>query len=88
MNRAPVHLASGTRGLFRQTGSAYTHGLCLKDLNADVMASSPGDVRRLLLAWSDGDRGALEDLITVVYGELCRIAGGPGLVHEAYLKFG
>jgi RNA polymerase sigma factor (TIGR02999 family) len=63
------------------------------------MSSSPGDVTRLLLAWSDGDRGALEDLIPVVYGELRRIAGRylrherrdhtlqpTVLVHEAFLK--
>jgi RNA polymerase sigma-70 factor (ECF subfamily) len=56
-------------------------------------------VTRLLVAWSKGDRDALEDLIPVVYGELRRIAGRyfrherPGhtlqptvLVHEAYLK--
>ena len=63
------------------------------------MSSPPGDVTRLLVAWSKGDRDALEDLIPVVYGELRRIAGRyfrherPGhtlqptvLVHEAYLK--
>jgi len=63
------------------------------------MSSPPGDVTRLLLAWSDGDRAALEDLIPVVYGELRRIAGRylrherpdhtlqpTVLVHEAYLK--
>jgi len=51
------------------------------------------------VAWSKGDRDALEDLIPVVYGELRRIAARyfrherPGhtlqptvLVHEAYLK--
>jgi len=56
-------------------------------------------VTRLLVAWSKGDRDALEDLIPVVYGELRRIAARyfrherPGhtlqptvLVHEAYLK--
>ena len=63
------------------------------------MSSPPGDVTRLLVAWSKGDRDALEDLIPVVYGELRRIAARyfrherPGhtlqptvLVHEAYLK--
>jgi RNA polymerase sigma factor (TIGR02999 family) len=56
-------------------------------------------VTRLLLAWSNGDRDALEDLIPVVYGELRRIAARyfrherpdhtlqpTGLVHEAYFK--
>ena len=63
------------------------------------MSSGPGDVTRLLRAWSNGDRDALEDLIPVVYGELRRIAAryfrherpshtlqATGLVHEAYLK--
>jgi RNA polymerase sigma factor (TIGR02999 family) len=63
------------------------------------MSSPPGDVTQLLLAWSDGDRAALEDLVPVVYGELRRIAGRyvrherldhtlqpTALVHEAYLK--
>jgi len=63
------------------------------------VSSPPGDVTRLLVAWSKGDRDALEDLIPVVYGELRRIAARyfrherPGhtlqptvLVHEAYLK--
>jgi RNA polymerase sigma factor (TIGR02999 family) len=56
-------------------------------------------VTRLLLAWSSGDRAALENLIPLVYGELRRIAARylrherPGhtlqptvLVHEEYLK--
>jgi len=56
-------------------------------------------VTQLLLAWSNGDRDALEDLLPVVYAELRRIAGRylrherPGhtlqptaLVHEAYVK--
>ena len=63
------------------------------------MSARPGDVTRLLLAWSNGDRDALEGLIPVVYGELRRIAAryfrherpghtlqATGLVHEAYLK--
>jgi len=63
------------------------------------VSSLPGDVTRLLLAWSNGDRDALEDLIPVVYGELRRIAARyfrherpdhtlqpTGLVHEAYFK--
>jgi RNA polymerase sigma factor (TIGR02999 family) len=63
------------------------------------MSPSPGNVTQLLLAWSDGDRAALEDLVPAVYGELRRIAGRylrrerldhtlqpTALVHEAYLK--
>jgi len=61
--------------------------------------SPPGDVTRLLLAWTNGDRDALEGLIPVVYGELHRIAvryfrherpdqtlQATALVHEAYCK--
>jgi RNA polymerase sigma factor (TIGR02999 family) len=56
-------------------------------------------VTQLLLAWSDGDGHALEQLIPVVHGELRQMASRylrrerPGhvlqptaLVHEAYLK--
>src|SRR5262245_52994513 len=63
------------------------------------MSSPPGHVTQLLLAWSSGDRRALEDLVPVVHGELRRIAGRylrherpdhtlqpTALVHEAYLK--
>ena len=63
------------------------------------MSSNPGDVTQLLLAWSKGDRDALEGLIPVVYGELRRIATRylrhervghtlqpTALVHEAYFK--
>jgi RNA polymerase sigma factor (TIGR02999 family) len=62
-------------------------------------ASPPGDVTRLLLAWSQGDSDALEALIPLIYDELHRLAerhlarerGGHTLqptavVHEAYLK--
>ena len=95
----PGLLDSRTRRPFRSGGSAYTHGLYLQDLSNDLVSSPPGDVTHLLLAWSNGDRDALEDLIPVVYGELRRIAGryfrherpghtlqATGLVHEAYLK--
>src|SRR5579872_2949867 len=64
------------------------------------MASSvPADVTQLLLAWSQGDEGALKRLIPVVYRELRRLAHRhmrgerPGhtlettaLVHEAYQR--
>jgi RNA polymerase sigma factor (TIGR02999 family) len=62
-------------------------------------AASPGDVTCLLLAWSNGNREALDDLLPVVYRELRRIAARyfrherpdhtlqpTELVHEAYLK--
>ncbi|HXD21692.1 MAG TPA: sigma-70 family RNA polymerase sigma factor [Vicinamibacterales bacterium] len=63
------------------------------------MPSPPGDVTRLLLAWTNGDRDAVEDLIPVVYEELRRIAAryfrherpdqtlqATALVHETYFK--
>ena len=62
-------------------------------------ASPPGDVTRLLAAWSQGDTGALEELIPLVYDELHRLAEQylgrepagvtlqpTAVVHEAYLK--
>jgi RNA polymerase sigma-70 factor, ECF subfamily len=64
-----------------------------------VSPSPPGDVTRLLLAWRQGDSGALEELIPLVYEELHRMAERhlrrerPGhtlqptaIVHEAYLR--
>lgn len=63
------------------------------------MASSPDEVTRMLIEWSNGDRGALDKLIPLVYGELRQIAAGvlrrerpdhtlqpTALVHEAYLR--
>jgi RNA polymerase sigma factor (TIGR02999 family) len=62
-------------------------------------SSPPGDVTRLLAAWSGGDTDAFEKLIPLVYDELHRLAERylarerPGhtlqptaVVHEAYLK--
>ncbi len=59
----------------------------------------PHEVTQLLIAWSNGDRGALEKLIPMVYDELRRLArrymnrepaGHPlqttALVNEAYLR--
>ncbi len=61
--------------------------------------SPPGDVTKLLHAWADGDKGALDDLIPQVYAELHRLArstlrrDGPNkklqtteVVNEAYLQ--
>jgi RNA polymerase sigma factor (TIGR02999 family) len=64
------------------------------------MASlAPADVTQLLLAWSQGDEGALQKLIPMVYRELRRLAHRymarerPGhtlqttaLIHEAYQR--
>jgi RNA polymerase sigma factor (TIGR02999 family) len=62
-------------------------------------ASPPGEVTRLLLAWSQGDTKALEELIPLVYDELHRLAEQhllreradhtlqpTAVVHEAYLR--
>ncbi|MDR3701212.1 MAG: sigma-70 family RNA polymerase sigma factor [Candidatus Sulfopaludibacter sp.] len=62
-------------------------------------AQESGEVSQLLLAWSSGDRSALEKLTPIVYRELHRIAGQymrrehPGhslqttaLVNEAYVR--
>jgi RNA polymerase sigma-70 factor, ECF subfamily len=61
--------------------------------------AAPGDITRLLDAWSRGDSGAGDRLMPAVYAELRRRAAGylrheaPGrtlqpteLVHEAYLR--
>ncbi len=60
---------------------------------------APPDITRLLAAWRDGDRAALDVLMPLVMEELKRIAGAylsreahaqtiqtTGLVHEAYLR--
>jgi len=57
------------------------------------------EVTRLLLAWRDGDRAALDQLMPLIYDELKRVArrrlgderrdhtlDSAGLVNEAYLK--
>jgi RNA polymerase sigma factor (TIGR02999 family) len=63
------------------------------------MTTSPQEVTKLLVDWSNGDREALEQLTPLVYGELRRLAGrylrkerpdhtlqSTALVHEAYLR--
>src|SRR5438876_5496588 len=65
----------------------------------DVVTPSSGEVSKLLRAWTDGDRGALDRLTPIVYDELHRLAQRymkrerPGhslqttaLVHEAYTR--
>jgi RNA polymerase sigma-70 factor (ECF subfamily) len=69
-----------------------------EDEGATALAP-PGEVTRLLLAWREGDQGALDRLIPLVYGELHRMAERylrrerPGhtlqpsaIVNEAYLR--
>ena len=38
------------------------------------MSSSPREVTQLLIAWSNGDQTALDQLIPLIYGELRRVA--------------
>jgi RNA polymerase sigma-70 factor, ECF subfamily len=60
---------------------------------------APGDVSQLLLAWRDGDQGALQKLTPIVYSELRRLARNymrgeraghslqtTALVNEAYIR--
>jgi len=62
-------------------------------------AASPGEITGLLIAWKNGDAGALDRLVPIVYGELHRMAERylrnerPGhtlqptaIVHEAYMR--
>jgi RNA polymerase sigma factor (TIGR02999 family) len=64
-----------------------------------MAASTSQEVTSLLIAWSDGDQAALDELLPLVYQELHRLAhrhlrrerGGhtlqtTALVHEAYLR--
>ena len=61
------------------------------------MENSPQEISRLLIAWSDGEQAAVDELVPLVYDELRRIArryrhGGnhtlqtTALVHEAFLR--
>jgi len=60
---------------------------------------NPHEVTQLLLAWSDGDKSAMDQLMPLVYGELRRLAKQhmrreraghtlqtTALIHEAYLR--
>jgi hypothetical protein len=57
------------------------------------------EITRILKRWHEGERGALDDLVPLIYFELKRIAAGclngerpsaslqvTALVHEAYLR--
>jgi RNA polymerase sigma-70 factor (ECF subfamily) len=65
---------------------------------ADQAPKTP-PITQLLIAWSDGRREALDDLMPIVYADLRRLAGGymrresadhalqpTALVHEAYVR--
>jgi RNA polymerase sigma-70 factor (ECF subfamily) len=64
-----------------------------------IDGSSPATVTELLIAWSDGRKDALGELLPLVYHELRRIASGclrgeaadralepTALIHEAYIR--
>ena len=64
-----------------------------------MTAEGPHDVTQMLVAWSNGDEGALDSLMQLIYAELHRLAShymrneGPdhilnttALVNEAYLR--
>jgi RNA polymerase sigma-70 factor, ECF subfamily len=66
-----------------------------------MVNNAPGnaDITQLLIAWSNGRREALDDLMPIVYADLRRVAAGymrreaaghglqpTGLVHEAYVR--
>jgi RNA polymerase sigma-70 factor (ECF subfamily) len=69
------------------------------DDEGTAVPAPPGEVTRLLLAWRQGDRDALDRLIPLVYGELHRMAERylrrerlghtlqpTAIVNEAYLR--
>ena len=71
----------------------------MSDTANDLATPSPGAVTELLRAWSDGDDGALEQLLPLVEAQLRRLARGymgrerPGhtlqttaLINEAFLR--
>ena len=79
--------------------SPHRHAKSADDPAATPAPADRADVTGLLVAWSNGDRAALEALLPVVYAELRRQArralrreaGGhtlqpTALVHEAYLR--
>jgi len=76
-----------------------TTGMASRETSMMEKPSEPQEVTRLLLAWNDGDEGALEKLVPVVYQELRRLAGRQmrrerpdhslqvtALINEAYLR--
>ncbi len=79
---------------FRTQECSGNAGCKLTSFHEIVMAYAAGDshqVTRLLLAWSEGDQGALEKLTPLVYKELRRLAPdhtlqATALVNEAYLR--
>jgi RNA polymerase sigma factor (TIGR02999 family) len=86
----------GPNGRFQDINSTDSHAI---DDPGDVLVKERLDITQLLVAWSEGDEIALQQLIPLVYEDLHRRAerymrrerpGHPlettGLVHEAYLR--
>jgi len=82
--------------MIRASEEVRSHPLQSK---GEVMALLPQEVTQLLVAWSQGDEAARDQLMPLVYGELHRMAErylnqeSPGhtlqttaLIHEAYLR--
>ncbi len=74
-------------------------GLPAAPVDCSPSGDSPEQITRLLVAWSDGSGGALEELAPIVYAELRRMAARhlrresaantlppTGLVHEAFIR--
>ena len=68
-------------------------------MEEEIKVDVPQNLTKLLEEWRNGDQGALEKLMSLVYKELHRMAGNylkserpnhtlqtTGLVHEAYLR--
>jgi RNA polymerase sigma factor (TIGR02999 family) len=71
----------------------------MRTVRERYVVESSDDVGRLLAAYADGDRGALDECLPLIYHELRRIAAGylraerqshtlqpTALVHEAYMR--
>src|SRR5262245_52139463 len=67
--------------------------------NSQMRKTNPHEVTQLLLAWSEGDKSAMDQLTALVYGELRRLAKQhmrreraghtlqtTALIHKAYLR--
>src|SRR5262245_10688446 len=92
--RAPDRESAGSSANGRHQCSAWERAR----IRAGGFVANEMDIRQLLEAWRDGDRGAVQRLIPLVYDELRAIARGRGIrahpddtlqttaiVHEAFL---
>ncbi len=86
----------------RQRHRGLVASSCSRNLGLDAHAMPsppPADVTELLIAWRDGDRGAFDALVPLLYDDLRRLARAQlrrhmrgmtidttGLVHEAFVR--